>query len=145
MQSFNESTKPRILVADDDPVIRHLVCSIVQSEGYKVVVAEDGSQALKILQSDTNFKGAIFDMMMPHIQGLDVIRHMQTEKRFMRIPVMMITSEKDIHLVGKTFAAGATLFLQKPFTNAQLKSMLHMLVSQSVDTIIPTNSNLRRD
>jgi two-component system chemotaxis response regulator CheY len=141
MQSLSELTKPRILVADDDSVIRHLVCSVVKSEGYEVVVAEDGLQALRILQTDTDFKGAIFDMMMPHIQGIDVIRHMRTEKRFMRIPVMLITSEQDIHLVGKTFAAGATLFLLKPFTNAQLKSMLHMLVSQSVGAIVESDPN----
>jgi FixJ family two-component response regulator len=46
---------------------------------------------------------------------------------------MMITSEQDIRLVDKTFAAGATLFLRKPFSHSQLKSMLHMLVSQSND------------
>lgn len=141
MQSLNEPDKPRILIADDDPIIRHLVCSVVKSEGYEVVVAEDGRAALKILQTDTNFKGAIFDMMMPHIQGLDIIRHMRTEKRFMRIPVMMITSEQDFQLAGKTFAAGATLFLQKPFSHAQLKSMLHMLVSQSFDIDTPSYSN----
>lgn len=132
MQLPVEQSKPRILVADDDPVIRHLVCSIVKAEGYEVVIAEDGREALKILQSDTDFKGAIFDMMMPHIEGIDVIRHMRTEKRFMRIPVMMITSEKDLRLAGKTFAAGATLFLQKPFTHEQLKNMLHALVSQRI-------------
>lgn len=136
----NEQSKPRILVADDDPVIRHLVCSIVKSEGFEVVVAEDGREALKILQTDTDFRGAIFDMMMPHIEGIDVIRFMRTEKRFMRIPVMMITSEQDFRLVDKTFAAGATLFLQKPFTHAQLKSMLHMLVSQSVNSNAPSYS-----
>lgn len=133
--------KPRILVADDDPVIRHLVCSIVKSEGYEVVVAEDGREALKILQNDTDFKGAIFDMMMPHIEGIDIVRHMRTEKRFMRIPVMMITSEQDIRLVDKTFAAGATLFLLKPFSHAQLKSMLQMLVSQSIGSNLPSYSN----
>ncbi len=132
MQLSVEQLKPRILVADDDPVIRHLVCSIVKSEGYEVVIAEDGREALKILQTDTDFKGAIFDMMMPHIEGIDVIRYMRTEKRFMRIPVMMITSEQDFRLAGKTFAAGATLFLQKPFTHAQLKTMLHTLVSQRI-------------
>jgi len=133
MNSLNDPPKPRILVADDDAVIRHLVCSVVKSEGFEVVVAEDGLSAIKILQTDTNFKGAIFDMMMPHIQGLDVIRHMQTEKRFMKIPVMMITSEQDFLLAGKTFAAGAMLFLQKPFTHTQLKNMLHTLVNQKKD------------
>lgn len=141
MQLQIGQSKPRILVADDDPVIRHLVCSIVKSEGYEVVVAEDGREALRILQADTDFKGAIFDMMMPHIEGIDIIRHMRTEKRFMRIPVMMITSEQDIHLVSKSFAAGATLFLLKPFSHVQFKSMLHMLVSQSTDSNVPANSN----
>jgi len=49
-------------------------------------------------------------MMMPHIEGIDLIRHMRTEKRLMRIPVMLITSEQVFHLVGKTFAAGASFF-----------------------------------
>ena len=141
--SLNEPNKPRILIADDDPVIRRLICSVLKSEGFEAVVAEDGLQALRILLADTNFKGAVFDMMMPHIQGIDIIRHMMTEKRFMRIPVMMITSEEDLHLVGKTFAAGATLFLQKPFTHTQLKSALHMLVSQSFDGNSRSYSNQR--
>lgn len=126
-------SKGRVLIADDDPVIRHLVCSIIKSEGFEVVAASDGCEALKILQKDSDFKGAIFDMMMPHIEGIDIIRHMRTEKRFMRIPVMVITSEQDIHLVGKTYAAGATLFLLKPFSHTQFKSLLHTLISQSIN------------
>jgi len=133
MNSTVIESKGRILVADDDPVIRHLVCSIVKSEGFEVVAASDGREAFKILQKDNDFKGAIFDMMMPHIEGIDIIRHMRTEKRFMRIPVMIITSEHDIHLVGKTYAAGAALFLLKPFSHTQFKSMLHTLVSQSIN------------
>jgi CheY-like chemotaxis protein len=124
---------PRILVADDDPVIRHLVCSVVRSEGYEVVVAEDGGEALRILEKNTDFKGAIFDYMMPHIEGIDLVRHMRTEKRFMRIPVIMITAESDFRLASKTFAAGATLFLQKPFSPEQLKNTLQMLTHQKVE------------
>lgn len=139
MQIPTNQPKPRILIADDDTIIRHLVYSIVKAEGFEVVVANDGREALRILQNDTDFKGAIFDMMMPHVEGLDIIRHMRTEKRFMRIPVMMITSEQDAALARKTFAAGATLFLQKPFSQAQLRSTLHMLVSQSVSRV-PTHS-----
>ncbi len=133
MNSTVIESKRRVLVADDDPVIRHLVCSIVKSEGFEVVAASDGREAFKILQKDNDFKAAIFDMMMPHIEGIDIIRHMRTEKRFMRIPVMIITSEQDIHLVGKTYAAGAMLFLLKPFSHTQFKSMLHTLVSQSIN------------
>jgi len=74
----------RILVADDDPVIRHLVTSIVKKEGYAVVVANDGREAYRILQSDAGFSAAIFDMMMPHLEGIEIIRYMRTEKRLMR-------------------------------------------------------------
>jgi CheY-like chemotaxis protein len=131
MLSSPTQTSPRILVADDDPVIRHLVTSIVKKEGYTPVVATDGREALRILQSDANFSAAIFDMMMPHIEGIEIIRHMRTEKRLMRIPVMMITSEQDFNLMKNSFAAGATVFLPKPFTTTQLQIMLRMLLSKS--------------
>ena len=121
----------RILVADDDPVIRHLVAAIVKKEGYTVVLASDGREAYRILQTDADFKAAIFDMMMPHLEGLDLIRYMSTEKRLMRIPVMMITSEPDLKLMANSFAAGATVYLSKPFTTEQLQTTLHKLLSNS--------------
>ena len=125
---------PRILVADDDPVIRHLVASIVKKEGYTVVVANDGREAYRILQSDAGFSAAIFDMMMPHLGGLEIIRHMRTEKRLMRIPVLMITSERDLHLITESFAAGATVFLAKPFNTVQFRTTLSLLLSNSNGT-----------
>jgi CheY-like chemotaxis protein len=119
----------RILVADDDPVIRHLVAAIVKKEGYTVVLAIDGREAYRILQADADFKAAIFDMMMPHLEGLDLIRYMRTEKRLMRIPVMMITSEPDLKLMANSFATGATVYLSKPFTTERLQTTLQMLLS----------------
>src|SRR5437763_2379693 len=122
---------PRILVADDDPVVRLLVTSILKREGYTAVVVEDGREAYRVLRSDADFKAAIFDVMMPHLPGMDVIRHMRTERRLMRIPVMLITSERDPKLMAESFAAGATIFLPKPFTTGQLRLMLQMLLEKS--------------
>ncbi len=119
----------RVLIADDDPVMRHLLTSLVRKEGYDPVVADDGREAYRILQKDADFKAAIFDMMMPHLEGLDLIRYMRTEKRLMRIPVMMITSEPDLKLIANSFAAGATVYLSKPFTTERLQTTLQMLVS----------------
>jgi CheY-like chemotaxis protein len=124
----------RVLVADDDPVIRRLVTSAVQREGFEVIAANDGREAYRILQSDSKFKAAIFDMMMPHLEGLEVIRFMRTEKRLMRIPAMMITSEKNLKLMADSFSAGATLFLHKPFTAEQLQTTLRILFSTSRPT-----------
>jgi two-component system alkaline phosphatase synthesis response regulator PhoP len=120
----------RILVADDDPVIRRLLTSIVEREGYTTVVANDGRAAFRILQTDANFNGAIFDMMMPNLDGLEVIRYMRTEKRLMRIPVMMITSERDLKFTATSFAAGATVFLLKPFTSTQFQTTFKILVNE---------------
>lgn len=119
----------RVLVADDDPIIRRLVSSAVLREGFEIVVVNDGREAYRILESDADFKAAIFDMMMPHLGGLDIIRFMRTEKRLMRIPAMMVTSEQDLKLMSASFSAGAALFLRKPFTAEQLQATLRILLS----------------
>jgi CheY-like chemotaxis protein len=124
-------TPQRILVADDDPAILRLVTAIVEKEGYKVVPARDGKEAYKILQSDSEFVAGIFDVVMPHIQGPELVRYMKTEKRLMKIPVMMMTAEQNPKLSSDSFSAGAVVFLPKPFTTAQLQIMLRMLISKS--------------
>ena len=130
MFSKGGDTSHRVLVADDDPVIRRLITGIVEREGYTAVIAEDGRVAYRILQTDADFCGAIFDMMMPNLNGLEVIRYMRTEKRLMRIPVMMVTSEQDLKFTAASFAAGATVFLPKPFTAAQFQLTFRMLVAE---------------
>ncbi|HEY0078004.1 MAG TPA: response regulator [Pyrinomonadaceae bacterium] len=124
------STSRRILVADDDPAILRLVTTIVEKEGYTVVTARDGREAYRLLQADSDFLAGIFDVVMPHIQGPELVRYMRTEKRLMRIPVMMMTAEQNPKLSSDSFAAGAVVFLPKPFTTSQLQIMLRMLVSK---------------
>jgi CheY-like chemotaxis protein len=127
----SQLTLRRILVADDDPAILRLVTAIVEKEGYKVVAARDGREAYKILQTEADFVAGIFDVVMPHIQGPELVRYMKTEKRLMRIPVMMMTAEQNPKLSSDSFAAGAVVFLPKPFTTAQLQIMLRMLISKA--------------
>ena len=129
-QNQNPQTSRRILVADDDPAILRLVTAIVEKEGYQVVPARDGREAYKLLQSDSDFLAGIFDVVMPHIQGPELVRYMKTEKRLMRIPVMMMTAEQNPKLSSDSFSAGAVVFLPKPFTTAQLQIMLRMLIAK---------------
>ena len=124
----------RVLIADDDPIIRRLLCSTVKRAGYTPVETSDGREAYRTLQTDADFKAAIFDWMMPYLEGLDVIRYMRTEKRLMRIPVMMITSEQDLKVLTDSFAAGATFYLAKPFTIDQLQTSLGMLLNARLKT-----------
>jgi CheY-like chemotaxis protein len=120
----------RVLIADDDPVMRHLLTSLVRKEGYDAVVVDDGREAYRILQSDADFRAGIFDMMMPNLEGLDLIRYMRTEKRLQRIPVLMISAERDPQLMAKSFVAGATVFLTKPFNPEQFQTTLRILLTK---------------
>jgi CheY-like chemotaxis protein len=121
----------RVLVADDDPAILRLIKTILEKENYEVVTARDGREAYKILQTDHDFTAGIFDVVMPHISGPELVRFMKTEKRLLRIPVMMMTAEQDPKLSSDSFAAGAVVFLPKPFTTAQLNIMLQMLIGKA--------------
>lgn len=122
----------RILVADDDPAILRLVATILEKEDFDVVTARDGREAYKILQADPDFTAAVLDVVMPHISGPELVRQMKTEKRLMNIPVMMMTAEQDPKLSKDSFAAGAVVFLPKPFTTAQLQIMLQMLLGKTL-------------
>ncbi len=128
LMTINHSSN-RILIAGDDPVIRELVASIVTKLGYAPVTLHDGRAAFGLLNADPDFKAAILDMSMPFLEGLDLIRYMRTEKRLMRIPVVLITADQNIKLMADSFAAGATAFLPKPFTPDQLQNLLRMLLA----------------
>lgn len=121
----------RILVADNDPVTRQLLTSIIELEGYTAIATEDGRAAYRHLLSGSDFAAVVLDMTMPHLRGLDIACYMQTEKRLMRIPVIMISSDIDLGVMADSFAAGATAFLRKPFAAQQLTQTLRMLVNQN--------------
>ena len=121
----------QVLIADDDSLTLRMLTAIVETEGYQVVSAVDGRQALETLQKNGTFSAAIFDMMMPHFRGLDLIRYMKTDQRLRRIPVGMITAERDPKVWDDSVAAGACVFLPKPFTPPQVQMMLHMLSSKA--------------
>jgi two-component system chemotaxis response regulator CheY len=128
----------RVLVADDDALTLRMVTAIIETQGCQVVAVRDGREALEILQHDANFCAAVFDMMMPHVQGLDLILYMKRDERLRSIPIGMITAEQDPKIWDDSVAAGASVFLPKPFTPPQVQMMLRMLVSKS----IPLRSNL---
>ena len=126
--TFKEPSPNRVLIADDDPMMTHLLTTILKQQQCQAVVANDGREAYRILQSDSRFRAAILDMSMPFLEGLDIIHYMRSERRLMGIPIMMITAEQDIKLMTDSFSAGATAFLPKPFTPEQLESAVRMLI-----------------
>jgi len=128
---LSHNAKGKILVADDDPAILRLIKMILEREGYDVVGARDGKEAYKALKDNADFTAAVLDVVMPHIAGPELVKFMKSEKRFMKIPVMMMTAEQDPKLSRDSFAAGAVVFLPKPFTTAQMQTMLRMLIGKA--------------
>lgn len=131
MSEQEQGDQLKVLVADDDPAILRLIKAIVEKEGFTVIPARDGKEAYKFLQSGENFSAAIFDVVMPYIQGTELVRYMKSEKRLMNIPVIMMTAEQNPRLSSESYAAGAVAFLPKPFTASQLKMMLEVFVQKN--------------
>lgn len=131
MNEEQSGAQTQVLVADDDPAILRLVKTIVEKEGFTVLSARDGKEAYKLLQSNEPFAAAIFDVVMPYIQGTELVRYMQSERRLMKIPVIMMTAEQNPRLSSESFSAGAVAFLPKPFTTSQLQTMLRMFVQRN--------------
>lgn len=104
-----------------------LVKTIIEKEGFTAITARDGKEAYNLLQSES-FTAAIFDVVMPYIQGTELVRYMQSEKKLMNIPVIMMTAEQNSRLSSESFSAGAVAFLPKPFTPIQLQTMVRMFV-----------------
>ncbi|MDX6612123.1 MAG: hypothetical protein QOD75_1309 [Blastocatellia bacterium] len=120
----------RVLVVEDDPIITQLVRDVIEEEGYAVVSASDGGEGYRILEKDNQFVAGIFDVKMPSIQGTDLLRHMQTAKRLSKIPVLVMTGEQSAAIQTESLAAGAVIFLPKPFTRVTLRTMFRALVSR---------------
>lgn len=137
MQEIKPETKGRVLIVEDDPIISKIVKSIVEKAGYEAVVSADGGEAFRLLTKDTNFVAGIFDIEVPKIKGTDILRHMRTEKRLMRIPVMMMTADESVRVQLDTHEAGAALFLPKPFERATFEKLFALLVSQKPQNVPP--------
>jgi CheY-like chemotaxis protein len=110
---------------------------LVEREGYEAVIAQDGREAYRILHKDADFQTVILDMVMPHLEGSDLLHQMQTEKRLSRIPVIIMSSSNDMKLLSKGFGGGAMAFVPKPFTPDQMRNVLRLITLK--DSGIPTS------
>ena len=120
-------TTRRVLIADDDPTTIHLVTEISERAGYSAVTARDGREAFRILRSDCDFVAAVFDAALPHLSVSELIGYMSSEKRLMRIPVMILSDGAAALPASRAVISGASICLPKPFTSCQLRTMLGVL------------------
>jgi DNA-binding response OmpR family regulator len=121
---------PRILVADDEPRLLHIVSMYLNMEGYEVVVAADGTEAWRLLESE-RFDLAILDVMMPGVDGIEVCRRLRAAPGTASLPVLVFTSLSSDADVERARLAGANHLITKPFSLPGLGAVIRTAFERS--------------
>lgn len=122
--STKKSYKPRVLVADDSQLTRKSVQRILAND-FEIIEAENGQQALGILYADEDIHALFVDLMMPEVDGFEVLKTLRESNnlRLRKLPVIMMSSHEDgASLRRKASVLGATDFISKPFDSLLLKT-----------------------
>lgn len=131
----------RVLVADDDRAVRESLARALELEGYDVVTATDGVQALARTRRDV-FSALIVDVMMPHVDGVAVCRVLRADDD--RTPLLLLTARAGTRERVAGLDAGADDYLCKPFEVPELLARLRALLRRSpVPDPAPFSSALR--
>jgi CheY-like chemotaxis protein len=115
----------RLLVADDDLDIRQMLLDRLTTAGYCVMTADDGQEALNLFETQ-KFDGFIFDIGMPRMSGLDVLKKVHAENP--TVPIVMITAASSEERALLALQSGAHAYLLKPFDPSRLVELVNKLV-----------------
>ena len=132
----------RILAVDDDPVILDLLQDCLnKSDDYELVCAGTAEEALELAQNtQTPFDCFLLDIMLPGIDGIEMCQTIRKQPMHLTTPIIMITASREVDLMGRAFAAGATDFVSKPLdglelgTRVRVAAMLNQSLMRERDT-----------
>jgi DNA-binding response OmpR family regulator len=108
----------KILIAEDEPIMRKTLELRLKKDGHEVIAAADGREALQRL-SDTNPDLVITDIMMPYASGLEIVGEVK-RKSDKKIPVIILSSMGQENVVVEAFNLGADDYITKPFSPNEL-------------------------
>lgn len=104
----------RALVVDDDPPIRHMLRTVLELEGWEVLEAEDGGQALALARAERPH-GIVLDVMMPVKDGFDVLAELRQTEHGRQIAIVMLTAKSGAADILRGTRLGADHYATKPF------------------------------
>jgi DNA-binding response OmpR family regulator len=124
-----ETSSPQhtILIVDDESIARDIIEGHLASEGYHIVHARDGFQALRRFERH-RANLVILDVMMPHMDGFEVCKRIKSDKRWRNIPIILITAFWDQEQMDRGIEAGAESFLPKPLKGEELRAQVRLLL-----------------
>nr|MBP7228635.1 response regulator [Longilinea sp.] len=121
---------PKILIADDDPETLRLVSLMLQRQGYQVVTASNGVQAIGLARVEKPDL-MIIDVMMPDLDGFEVVRQLRKNAETVTTPILMFTAKSQVEDKVQGYEAGADDYLTKPVHPAELQARLKSLLARS--------------
>lgn len=127
MSPAEPRSRPLVLVADDDRDILQLVSFRLERADYEVVQANDGEEALRLVK-ELHPDLAVLDLMMPKLNGYEVIREIRRDEETKAIPVILLTARVQEADVARGFEAGADDYLKKPFSPQELRARVHAIL-----------------
>jgi adenylate cyclase len=145
-------TPPRVLIADDNTANLRILRMRLTADGYDVVTAADGEEALAVTR-DSGPDLILLDIMMPKVDGMEVCRRLKKEQRSSFTPIILVTAMTDAKDIVAGLEAGADEYLTKPVDHAALsarvRSMLrikalHDTVATQAEEIARWNATLER-
>lgn len=116
-EAMNE--QPIILAVDDNPLNLQLISSQLKNNGYKVVVANSGDNALKYLDHK-HADLILLDIMMPGLSGFDVCKTIKQDERLAPIPIIFLTAKSEVTDITEGFRIGAVDYITKPFQSEEV-------------------------
>src|SRR5215472_12734307 len=104
---------PPILIVDDDPIIRSLMRATLEVDGYEVIEAGDGDEAVALYETRRP-QLLVADVVMPRMDGFVLCRTLRQRADGAYVPILMATGLDDVPSITKAYEAGATDFISKP-------------------------------
>jgi CheY-like chemotaxis protein len=119
----------RVLIVDDEQLLRRLMADILYRNGFQTVAVEHGVEAVRVLQNDSAFSLVLSDIHMPKMDGMGLLRVLRQD--FPQIPVLMTSVNSTPSNVKALLQQGASAFLPRPFTARQLVDAASTAISTS--------------
>jgi len=118
----------KAMVVDDSRAIRLILAKTLTELGYEVCQAANGKEALAAIERENgSISLVLVDWNMPEMNGLEFVQHVRSDSRFSQIPLMMVTTETEMHQMVKALAAGANEYVMKPFTKEIIQDKLRLM------------------
>ncbi|HEX2739302.1 MAG TPA: response regulator [Rubrobacter sp.] len=126
-----DTSDSKILVADDDRIVRRIVVAKLSGLGYDVTEAQDGQEALRLLEDGYVPDLVITDSLMPRKNGLELVRGIRSSPDLASLPVIMLTSRQNERDVIEGLETGLDDYVTKPFSPDELAARVRTVLWRS--------------